>query len=70
MKRMIALVLSAMLLCTAFGAAAEELAPMYATVGDALAAAGESPIVGGEDDYYAVVTEEAGKDYRSVAETD
>lgn len=70
MKRMIALVLSAMLLCTAFGAAAEELAPMYATVGDALAAAGESPIVGGEDDYYAVVTEEAGKYYRSVAETD
>lgn len=70
MKKMLALVLSMMMLFAAFGALAEALEPMYATVGDALAAAGENPIAGGEDDYYAVVTEQDGKYYRSVAETD
>ena len=69
-KKMIALALSAMLLCAAFTALAESLEPLYATIGDALAKAGENPIAGGEDDYYAVVTEEDGKYYRSVAETD
>ena len=67
MKKMTALVLSVLMLFATFGALAE---PMYATIGDALAAAGENPIAGGEDDYYAVVTEEDGKYYRSVAETD
>jgi len=70
MKKTIALVLSLMLLCAAFAALAENTAPLYATVGDALAAAGENPIAGGEDDYYAVITEENGMYYRSVAETD
>lgn len=70
MKKMIALVLSVLMLCAALTALAENMEPLYATVGDALAAAGESPIAGGEDDYYAVVTEEDGRYYRSVAETD
>ena len=72
MKKLIALILAVMLLCTAFGASAEEgrTAPLFATIGDALAAAGEAPIAGGEEDYYAVVTEKDGKYYRSVAETD
>lgn len=70
MKKMISLLLSVVLLCAAFAALAESLEPMYATVGDALAKAGEMPIAGGEDGYYAVVTEEDGKYYRSVAETD
>ena len=52
MKKMIALVLAVMLLCPAFAALAEAMKPMYATVGDALAKAGEYPIAGGEDGYY------------------
>lgn len=70
MKKIVALILSVMLLCVSFTALAETMEPLYATVGDALAAAGENPIAGGEDDYYAVVTEVDGKYYRSVAETD
>lgn len=70
MKKILALLLSAMMLCMAFGTLAETMEPLYATVGDALAAAGENPIAGGEEDYYAVVTEIEGKYYRSVAEAD
>ena len=73
MKKMIALVLVLAMLCTASVALAEEeekLEPLFPTVGDALAAAGENPVAGGEEDYYAVVTEQDGKYYRSVAEMD
>lgn len=70
MKKTIALVLSMMLLFAACAALAEALEPMYATVGDAVAAAGDHPIVGGGDDYFAVVTEKDGVYYRSIAETD
>ena len=72
MKKMIAWILAVMMLCAAFGAMAEEgqMQPLFATVGDALEAAGENPIAGGEDDYYAVVTEKDGTYYRSIAETD
>ena len=70
MKKMISMFLSLVLLCAAFTASAEANEPLYATVGDALAAAGEFPVAGGEDDYYAVVTQVNGKYYRSVAETD
>lgn len=71
-KRSIAVILAAMVLCTTFGALAEEgrMEPLFATVGEALSAAGENPIAGSEDDYYAVVTEKDGKYYRSFAETD
>lgn len=70
MKKMFALVLAVMMLCAAYTAMAETTAPLYATIGDALSAAGENPIAGGEDGYYAVVTEEDGRYYRSIAETD
>ena len=70
MKKMISMFLSLVLLCAAFTVSAEANEPLYATVGDALAAAGEFPVAGGEDDYYAVVTQVNGKYYRSVAETD
>ena len=70
MKKMISMFLSLVLLCAAFTASAEANEPLYATVGDALAAAGEFPVAGGEDDYYAVVTQVNGTYYRSVAETD
>ena len=72
MKKMIAWILAVMMLCAAFGALAEDgqMQPLFATVGDALEAAGENPIAGGEDDYYAVVTEKDGTYYRSIAETD
>ena len=70
MKRSIALILALLMLCTASVALAEEEGagePLFATVGDALAAAGEEPVAGGEEDYYAVVTEKDGQYYRSVA---
>ena len=73
MKKTIALMLALLMLCTASVALAEEdgkLEPLFATVGDALAAAGENPIAGGEEGYYAVITEQDGKYYRSVAELD
>lgn len=70
MKKIIVLALALMMACAAFGALAEEMAPMYATVGDALAAAGDHPYAGGEEGYYAVLTEADGRYYRSVAETD
>lgn len=71
MKKMIALLLAVMLLCPALGAMAETaMEPLYATVGDALAAAGENPIAGGEDGYYAVLTQADGTYFRSIAETD
>ena len=71
MKRIFALALAVMMLCVVFGAQAEEKGePLFATVGDALAAAGERPVAGSEDNYYAVVTEKDGKYYRSVAELD
>ena len=72
MKKIIALILSVMMLSTAFCALAEEtkLAPLYATIGDALKEAGDNPVTGGEEDYYAVITEKDGKYYRSIAELD
>ncbi|MBQ3477318.1 MAG: hypothetical protein IJH25_04000 [Clostridia bacterium] len=76
MKKSIAWILAVLMLLVPFCTMAEEteetekLAPLFATVGDALAAAGENPVAGGEEDYYAVVTETEGKYYRSVAEMD
>ena len=74
MKKMIALMMAAMLLCTVFGAAAEEgrMEPLYATVGEAMAACAENRVIAGgvPDEYYAVVTEKDGKSYRSVAYPD
>ena len=73
MKRIISLVIAAMMLCTVLGALAEgQLAPLYATVGEALEDSAEGRVVAGgegsdEGYYYAVVTQKDGKYYRSVA---
>lgn len=69
MKKMISLVLALVMMCTVLGALAEgQLAPLYATVGEALEDSAEDRIIaGGEGDYYAVVTQKDGKYYRSVA---
>ena len=64
------LVVMAVVLLLSQVAAADNAEPLYATIGDALAAAGDHPVVGGEDGYYAVITEIDGIYYRSVAETD
>ena len=70
MKKIISWLLVLLVLCAASAAPAEDAVPMYATVSEALAAAGRPPIAGGDSDYYAVVTEKDGKYYRSVAYTD
>ena len=73
MKKMLAAVIGLVMLFGAIGATAEEaerLAPLYATVGDAMKDAGERPIAGCEADYYAVVTEKDGTYYRSFAAMD
>lgn len=70
MKKMISLVLALVMLCTVLGVLAEEghIAPLYATVGEALDDGMEGHVIaGGEGDYYAVVTQKDGKYYRSVA---
>ena len=75
MKKIIALILAAIMLCAVPAALAEEegrLDPLYATVGDALIGGAEGRIIAGgiPGDYYAVVTEKDGKYYRSVAPYD
>lgn len=71
MKKIIAAILTAMMLCAACGAPAEENKPMFATLGDALDATDEAErIAGGEEGYYAVITEKDGKYYRSVGTMD
>ncbi|MBR3016454.1 MAG: hypothetical protein IKH57_05165 [Clostridia bacterium] len=70
MKRFISLVMAALMLFTVLGVLAEEgqLAPLYATVGEALEDSAEGRVIaGGEGDYFAVVTQKDGKYYRSVA---
>ena len=58
MKKMISLVMAAIMLCTALGVLAEgQLAPLYATVGDAMEdSAGGRVIAGGEGDYRSVAS--------------
>ena len=69
MKRIISLVIAAVMLCTVLGVLAEgQLAPLYATVGEAMEGSADGRVIaGGEGDYYAVVTQKDGKYYRSVA---
>ena len=73
MKRIISLVIAAVMLCTVLGALAEgQLAPLYATVGEAMKDSAEGRVVAGgegsdEGFYFAVVTKKDGKYYRSVA---
>ena len=71
MKNVISVVMAAVILCTVFGALAEEgrLAPLYATVGEAMEDDAECRVISGgvPGDYYAVVTQKNGKYYRSMA---
>ena len=71
MKKLIALAMVVAMLFTALGVLAEEgqMAPLYATVGEALEDSAEDRIVAGgvPGEYYAVVTQKDGKYYRSVA---
>jgi hypothetical protein len=71
MKKLIALAMVVAMLFTALGVLAEEgqMAPLYATVGEALEDSAVDRIVAGgvPGEYYAVVTQKDGKYYRSVA---
>ena len=71
MKKLIALLMMAVMLCTVLCGLAEEgrIAPLYATVGDALADSDKERVIAGgvPGEYYAVVTEKDGSFYRSVA---
>ena len=71
MKKLIALAMVAVMLFTALGVLAEDgqMAPLYATVGEALEDSAEGRVVAGSipGEYYAVVTQKDGKYYRSVA---
>lgn len=71
MKKLIALAMVVVMLFTALGVLAEEgqMAPLYATVGEALEDSAEGRVVAGSipGEYYAVVTKKDGKYYRSVA---
>lgn len=71
MKKLIALAMVVAMLFTALGVLAEEgqMAPLYATVGEALEDSAEGRVVAGSipGEYYAVVTQKDGKYYRSVA---
>ena len=71
MKKLIALAMVVVMLFTVLGVLAEEgqMAPLYATVGEALEDSAEDRIVAGgvPGEYYAVVTQKDGKYYRSVA---
>ena len=71
MKKLIALAMVVVMLFTSLGVLAEEgqMAPLYATVGEALEDSAEGRVVAGgiPGEYYAVVTQKDGKYYRSVA---
>lgn len=71
MKKLIASAMVVVILFTALGVLAEEgqMAPLYATVGEALEDSAEGRVVAGSipGEYYAVVTQKDGKYYRSVA---
>ena len=74
MKKLIALAIVVVMLFTALGVLAEDgqMAPLYATVGEALEDSAEGRVVAGgiPGEYYAVVTQKDGKYYRSVANYD
>ena len=73
MNKIISLVMAMVMMCTVLGALAEgQLAPLYATVGEAMKDSAEGRVVAGgegsdEGFYFAVVTKKDGKYYRSVA---
>ena len=74
MRKFAVLVLTILALCAVTCVLAEEgqIAPLYATVGDALEDCPEGHVIAGGEvgNYYAVVTQKDGKYYRSVANYD
>lgn len=71
MKKISAIMFAALMLFTACFAAAEEAGtPVFATYGDAVAAAGEESMAGGGEDYIAVALEKDGKYIRVVSSLD
>lgn len=69
MKKIIATILALTLLCAACAALAEG-ETRYANFGEALDAAGEDAVVGGGEDYLAVIVEKDGKYIRVVTKLD
>ena len=69
MKKILSMILALALLCAACCALAED-APLFATIGDALDAAGENPIGCGDAEHYVVALEKDGKYLRAVANLD
>ena len=72
-KKIFALILAVLMAFTACAALAEEegkLAPMFATVGEALDASGDPPVTGNNEDYCSVITMQDGIWYRHIAYTD
>lgn len=71
MRKITALILTIIMLCGVTGSLAEEgqISPLYATVGEALEHCDEERVIAGGvvGEYFAVVTREDGKYYRSVA---
>lgn len=71
MKKMpVALLLVLAILLNACGVLAAEAEPAFPTFGDAVAAAGEEPVIGGNSEYMAVIVPVDGQYYRVVANLD
>ncbi len=74
MKKIIALLMTALMLFTVHAALAEgeQLAPLYKTVGEAMEDSSEGRVISGgiPDEYYAVITLKDGTYYRSIAYVD
>ena len=74
MKKLIALILTVLVVCLTLSAPAEEVptTPLYATVGEAMEDDADGRVITGgiPGEYYAVVTQKDGRYYRSVAEYD
>ena len=70
MKKILAMILAAAMVlavCSAWAETAEK--PVFATIGEA-SVASEYPVMGGDEEHYAVALEKDGKFYRVVAEID
>ena len=69
MKKIFALILAFLMAFTACTALAEEekLAPMFATVGEAMDASGDPPVSANNEEYCTVITLQDGTYYRHVA---
>ena len=73
MKKISVLILAILIVFTACASAAEEegkLAPMFATVGDAMEASGDPPVAGSNETYCSVITLQDGTYYRHIAYMD